>query len=193
MTSRVDNRPEDWRQLVSPENRSNHGRIRRMLIGVTSRVLWQLIGHRDFAGKRETHDAPVFGVPGVVSRPGGRNAEAFVAFAGEGASSPGIIGVRDPEQFAAIVAALENGELGKGETAIGAGTEGSVACLMHWRAVGTIEARSPGGTAHDLALKADIEAIKTAADAAVTFGDFKAALAALGVAWPAGTTVLKGE
>jgi hypothetical protein len=148
--SHTSNRPEDWRDAESQENRSNLGRLRRMAIGVTTKLLWQLIGHKQLDGRDETPLAEVFGGLGMIARPGGRNAEAFVAFPGEGASEPCIIAIRDQQMAAALKAALTGGELGTGEIAIGAGTDGSVACLAHWKADGTVEIRTPSGEAKSL-------------------------------------------
>lgn len=199
----TDNTPAEWLAANSTRYRAELGRVRRMLIGVTSRVLWQLIGHRGLDNKLETREAEVFGGAGMIARPGGRNAEAIVVFTGEGASSPMIVAIRDQQMAAALATALTGGELGTGEVAIGAGVEGEVAGLTHWKADGTIEHRSQAGAAVSLATKADLQRVITAIDAAITtlggalaapeLAALKAALLALIPAWPAGTSVLKGE
>lgn len=145
----------------SPKTRADMGRIRRMAIGITTRVLWQLLGHVGLDGKRETRNAEVFGGAGMAARPGGRNAEAVVVFPGEGASSPIVVAVRDEEMRLAIVAALTGGTLGAGEIALGAGTEGTVEVVLHLKTDGTIEARSAGGAAASLALKSDVETLRS--------------------------------
>lgn len=149
-TSRTSNNPSEWRDIAGPKNRADLGRVRRMLIGVTSRFLWQLIGHRQLDGKTETREAEVFGGAGMISRPGGRNAEAVVIFQGEGASAPLVVGIRDQQMAAALAAALTGGALNLGELAIGAGVDGTVACLLHMRADGTVEVRTPSGVAKEL-------------------------------------------
>lgn len=146
----TNNTPGDWAEENSRKVRAEYGRIRRMLIGVTSKVLWQLIGHRQLDGKLETREAEVFGGAGMIARPGGRNAEAIVVFTGDGASSPLIVAIRDQQMAAALAAALTGGSLGTGEVAVGAGADGEVACLAHWKTDGTIEIRSPTGEAKQL-------------------------------------------
>jgi len=150
MTSHTSNRSNEWAEAESQKTRADAGRIRRMLIGVTSKILWQLIGHKNLDGKPETPKAEVFGGAGMIARPGGRNAEAIVVFPGEGASEPLIVAVRDEQMAAALRAALTGGELGNGEVAFGAGVDGSVACLLHMRADGTVEVRTPSGEAKSL-------------------------------------------
>lgn len=148
--SKTSNTPGDWAGNESAETRSMYGRLRRMVLGVTSRLLWQLIDHVGLDGKRGTRDAEVFNGAGMIARPGGRNAEAIVFFQGQGASDPLIIAIRDQQMAAALQAALTGGELGAGEVALGAGTEGSVECLVHLRTDGTVEIRTPTGEAKSL-------------------------------------------
>lgn len=174
-----------------------------MAVTLTTRALWQVVGHLLLDGSRETRDAEVFGGAGVAARPGGSNIEAIVVFPGEGASSPLLIAVRDEEMRRALVAALAGGQLERGEIALGAGVDGSIAALLHVRAGGTIEARTPGGTALELTPKAELERFLAALDAAIAMlggavaapelAALKTALEALLPPWPAGTTVLKGE
>lgn len=157
------NGPGEWQEEASMRNRSMLGKLRRMVIGVTSRALWQVIGHKILDGKDETHDAEVFGGANTATRPGGRNAEAIVMF-GDTGSEPRIVAVRDPEMTSALIAILTGG-LKLGEHAACAGTAGTVACLMHLKADGTVEIRTAAGVALPLALKSDVDALATYVDA----------------------------
>lgn len=139
------NNPADWSRAHGPDARTLAGKVRRFVLGVTTRTLWQIIGHTLLDAKPETHNAEVFGGAGFVNRPGGRNAEAMVIFTGETAMSPCIIAIRDQEMAAALIAAL--GGLALGESAMGSGEEGEVACFVHCKADGTVHVRTPSGTA----------------------------------------------
>ncbi len=159
MTTATRNGPEEWRNAGSPETRSIMGKLRRMVIGVTSRVLWQVIGHKQLDTKDETHEAEVYAGANTLSRPGGRNAEAIVIFPGEGVGSPTIVAIRDQQMAAALQAAIAGG-LAVGEHAQCAGVSGTVACLAHWKSDGTVEIRTAAGVALPLATKADIDALR---------------------------------
>jgi hypothetical protein len=195
------NGPGDWRDIQKPEARSLAGRIRRMAIGVTSRMLWQLLGHRGLDGKVETRDAEVFGAAGIFGRPGGRNSEAIVIFPGEGAMSPIVVAVRDEQMRAAVVAAISGG-IATGETAIASGTNGTVSAMVHVRANGTVEVRAPGGAAVALATQASVDAFRVSYNThthSVPGGGGVGTVQATAVPVApivtaiAGTTVLKGQ
>lgn len=164
------------------------GMIRRMAVGVTSRTFWQVLGHQLLDGLRETRSAEVFQGVGIVARPpNGSSTETIVVFPAGGAAQPVIVGARDVATARAAV-----GELAPDETAIY-----TSAAVIVIKAGGTVEIRTPGGTAVPLATKADLEALRSAiVGAATVAGDGGAAFkTALLAAWPGpvGTTVLKAE
>lgn len=173
--------------------------LRRMAISLTAKALWQLVGFRGQDGATETRNVEPFTGIGFYSRPSlNGKPEAIVVMVGAGggivdaAVSPGtpaIVATRDEQTRAAVA-----GDLQPDETAI----FNSLAILLV-KADGTFEARSVAGIAKQLAFNDQLTALKAAiAGAAVVAGDGGAALkanilAALGGAWPVGTTKLKGE
>lgn len=189
--SRTDNTTSDYRDETSPATRGIAGMIRRMAVKLTEGALWQVAGHLLFDSRTpETKNAEVFGTLGFYSRPKpGVNAEVIVVFPG-GSSNPVIIGTRD-EELRATVAALN-----QGETAVC-----NRATIILCKANGTVEIRTPGGSASALATKADIDALKswavghTHVVAGVTAGAAAVTSATpLPVAPSAtGTTVLKAQ
>jgi hypothetical protein len=199
------NGPGEWADTNSPARREVFGAIRRMAITLTSRALWQLIGHDLPDGRKEARPANVFSGIGFFARPKATDrAEAIVLFPGAGAGHPAIVAMRNEDARKIIEAALNAGAgLAEGETvAYGA------AALLHFKADGTLEARTPGGVAVELALKTDVSKIETAiAGATITPNDGGATLKATIIAglstslhgaagttpWPVGTTKLKGQ
>lgn len=166
------------------------GQIRRVAITITSKALWQLSGFRQLDGSTETFSGEPFLGIGFHARPAASGKpEAIVLMPGDTASSPVVVAVRDEATRQAIANALA-----ADETAI---FNSKVIAIA--KADGTFEVRSKTGIAVELATKADLAALKAAiAGAAVVSNDGGAALrtnilAALGGAWPAGTSKLKGE
>lgn len=166
------------------------GMVRRMAIGVTSRALWQVIGHRLIdSADIETRDAAPFSGIGFYARPpSSGKPEAVVVYTGGDGASPTIVAVRDEKTRAAVA-----GQIAAGETMVF-----NAAAVVYLRADGTIEIRSASGTALALPTLADVVAIKSAiAGAAVVAGDggatFKTNIVAALAGWPTGTTKLRAE
>lgn len=186
MSSNSDNTTKEWRDETSTERRDYLGMLRRMAVKLTQGATWQVIGHLLLDGKREARDAELFGgTLGFYSRPvAGAAAEAIV-WNREGAD-PVIIATRD-EDLRKLFA------LNQGETAMC-----NRATIVLCKPNGTVEIRTPGGTAAFLATKADLDDLKDAISGAATVaGDggaaFKANVLAALAGWPAGTTVLKAQ
>jgi hypothetical protein len=193
--------PQEHANETDPEARSLRGMIRRALIGLTqaggvAAGIWQVLGPK-FEGKRDTQQAEAWQGIGFASRPRAGHGEAIVVAVGAAGKAtggaPAIVATRD-EGLRQLAAAV----LGEDETAT-FNSKATVAIT----AGGAIEARSIGGTAHDLALKADVQAIRGAITTAINaltaavqpspeLAALAAALDAI-VTWPVGTTVLKGE
>lgn len=168
--------------------------LRRMSIKVTSRALWQVIGHRLLDGSRETRDAEVFYGIGFWARPkSSEKAEAFVTFAAGGSGSPLIIATRNEDARRVVAAALSGGTIAEGETLI----YGSPGCaIVYCKANGTVEIRLPGGAAVSLALKSDVQEVVTKFNAhthVVSGGTAAVVVGAQQAAAPTGTSVLKGQ
>lgn len=180
--------PEDFRAEVSAAARDVAGLVRRMAITLTSRPLWQLVGHLLLDGTtRETRDAEPFTGVGFYSRPpADGNPEAVVVFAGAG-GKPLIVATRDEKTRAAVFAAA--GELGPGDAALF-----SPAAIVIAKADGTVEIRTPGGAAVALATLADVQALRDWA-AGMAYGGSGSVVPVGGAAPPnpTGTTVLKAE
>lgn len=144
--------PKEFGDQVSPQTRNILGQLRRMVVSLTTRALWQVVGHRLLDNTTETRDAEVFSGIGFYSRPSASgNPEAIVIFQG-GAANPVIVATRDEKTRAAVA-----GSLAAGETAIF-----NSASIVVLKANGDIEIRSSGGDAAAVAMKADLDAFKAA-------------------------------
>lgn len=188
---------QDQRAALSEIARDAAGRIRRFVLGVTSRALWQIIGHTLLDGTVETENAEVFTGIGFYARPpsSGGNPEAIVVYPG-GAGNPVIVAARD-EKTRQAVAQLE-----ADETAVFTSK-----AMIAIKADGTVEIRTVDGTAAALATKNDLAVLRQAATTAViavgaggaaaifTAADalLAAAVPPTGPTWPDGTKTLKAE
>lgn len=175
------------------------GAIRRMAITATAKALWKLSGFRLPDGTIEKPEAEAFTGIGFFARPPTNGKpEAIVLLLGDDAGAPVVVAVRDEKTRQAIV-----GALAVDETAIF-----NSASLVRINADGTIEARSSGGVAVELATKADLQKLEAAiAGATVVASDGGASLKATilqglasslhgpggAIPWPLGTSKLKGE
>ena len=175
---------EDFAQAASAFRREMAGAIRRMMIGAAPGSIWQLVGHYLFdTTKQETRDAPYFHNIGTFARPPANNgsAEAIMMQVG-GANGPAIVATRDEATRAKVddIAADES-------------TLYNSQSRVYVKADSTIEARSHGGTAKELAfndaLKLLIDTIKGAASGNAIPG----AVAAAFPADPTGTAKFKAE
>ena len=187
------------REDTGAKARDLKGVARRMLIKFTDRVLWQLTGHR-LQAHTETVEAEAFTNVGFFSRPreGTKTAEAILQRIGD-AQHVVVVATRDEDLRALFAGDLD---------------EADIAALFNSNVIvvlkgSTAEVKSRGGTAVSLAPNAELERLRAAIDdaiAAVTLAGgpsaaaalvalnaFADALDALLPAWPAGTTVLKGE
>lgn len=171
------------REEQDPDKLHQRGSIRRMVVTLTTRSIWQLAGFLLGEGRREAVAAEVFGGIGFFARPpASGKPEAIVLMVGDDARQPVVVAVRDEKTRQAIAAALlEN------ETAMF-----NDAALVHIKAGGTIEARSKLGVAVSLATKADVAALVAWVNAHVHPGSGAPPTPPL-AGGPAGTTVLKGE
>lgn len=148
------NGPRELAEAIGPAARAAAGAIRRFAIGVTSKALWQLVGHRLLDNTVETHTAEVFNGIGIYARPPtDGKPEAIVVHPGGAASNPCIVGLRDEATRQAVFAAI--GELEAGETAVF--NRVSVAIF---KAGGDIEIRSLGGTAGKVALYDELKSLR---------------------------------
>lgn len=161
----------DYKREQGPDARTNASRIRRMLLGVTSRVFWQLVGYKSHETKQPTTDAENFSGIGFYARPRSSDrAEAILASVADARHSV-IVATRN-EDVRKVMADLD-----EDETAIF--TSSAIVII---NADGTVEVRSQLGVAQSLAN----EVYRTAEDVMLT------AVAALctaiaGMTAPAGT------
>lgn len=186
---------------VAPLIRRMLGGIRKMVVELTGSTansapkgsIWTV---RGYDGVSEKFPAEVYSNVGFYSRPPDPTSEnrvqtEAVVVNGGDAKNPMIVATRDERTRKASV-----GDLAPDESAMH-----NSQAKVHVKADGTIEACSVGGTAVELATKADLEALKAAIQGwVVSAGDggaaLKAALTTLFTGpptWPAGTTKLKGE
>ena len=181
--------PRDHARATDPLARLLRGLVRRFSVSTTRGALWQLLGLRGLDGDDEVTSVEVFHGIGIAARPpASGKPEAIVVNVG-GAKAPVIVATRDQKTLDAVLADV--GELEAGSTLVYA-----AGAVIYVRANGTVEIRTPGGTAGALALEANLTALRAAIQGAVISpGDGGAALktAILAASWTTGTTVLKGE
>lgn len=148
--------PGELADSVGSVARATLGLVRRMAIKVTSRALWQVIGHRLIDGSRETRDAEVFYGIGFWSRPkSSEKAEAIVAFVGGDAGNPVVVASRNEDARRYVQSLI--GTIAEGDTVI----HGSIGTPIVWlKNDGTAEIRTAGGTAVPLATLADVQALR---------------------------------
>jgi phage gp45-like len=191
--------PGDFAAALGEHARRLAGMARRFVVTLSTKAIWQLKGHTLPNGVIETRQAEVFSGIGFYSRPAdGGKPEAFAIFTGDGGGNPVVVATRDEATRAASV-----GDLAAGETAIY--TDKAVVIV---KADGSIEARSVGGVAVELATKADLAKLESAIlGATVVGGDGGASLRTTMSAglptslhgaggttpWPAGTSKFKAE
>jgi phage gp45-like len=142
---------EDFAQETSAFRRYVYGMIRRFAITLTDAARWQLLGQRGGAGGDEIlSDVEAFTGIGFYSRPpsSGGNPEAIGVGVG-GTRTTVIVAARDEATRQAVAGDLPPDS----------------AAMFNTRAIlvinpdGTVEIRTPSGTAVELALKSDVEAV----------------------------------
>ena len=165
-----------------------------MAVTLTSKVFWQLTGHRLPDGTKETRNAEVFSGIGFYARPNANHRAEAVVIMPSGASQPIVVASRDEDARKAIA------NIAADETAMF-----NSATIILIKADGTVEIRTAAGTALNLATKQDLDILRGAiASAAIALGAGGAATinaaadtayAGLfpGQVWPRGTKKLKGE
>lgn len=181
--------PKDFARQTSADFRAVRGALRRLVVTLTEGAKWQLSG-RKVTGDQETVDVEVFGGIGYHARPrasGGSPEAVVVSLGGNGA--PVAIATRD-EQTRQTVA----GSLDPDETAI----HNSQAIVVV-KANGTVEIRSANGIAVPLALKSDVEALRTTfidhthTGTSVSGGAVTTIVTTSVPAFVVGSSILKGE
>lgn len=141
---------DDFANALDPFTQRVRGMVRRVVVKLTTKVAWQLLGFDSPAGKN-TFNSELFPGIGYYSRPpaNGTKVEAIVLSVGSEASTPAIVATRDEATRAAVA-----GDLKDDETAVF-----NSRAIVRINQDGTIEARSAGGTAVSLATKADLQAL----------------------------------
>jgi phage gp45-like len=182
----------ELQRITDPVIRALIGAIRRMVVTVTSRALWQVTGY-EIDGTTETQQAEPFSGIGFYARPAASGKPEAIVVSAAGAKSPAIVATRDEKTRAAVAGGLAADEA----------IVFSSAAVVHVRANGTVEIRTPGGSAVPLATLADVQALReafnshvhvlTIAAAPGSGGTGTAAPTATPAPAPAGTTVLKGQ
>lgn len=146
----TDDTTREWREQISTDRRTWTGMIRRMAITLTNGAFWQVVGHLLIDGKtKETREAEVFSGIGFYARPKARaNAEALVVFPG-GAANPVVVGTRD-EDVRKKVANIDQDEAAAYNTV----------AVLHITKGAQIHARTPGGTAVELAKVSELNDLR---------------------------------
>lgn len=174
---------------TSPLLRVMRGMVRRFTVSTSRLPIWRLLGVRGADGDDEVVSAEVFSGVGFAARPAAAGTPEVIAVTVGGSKAVVVVASRDEKTLAGIRATM--GELAAGDTLVY-----SSAAIVHVRANGTVEVRTPAGTAGALARQQNLEALRAAIqNAVISPGDGGAALktAILAATWTDGTTVLKGE
>lgn len=181
--------PVEMHEEVGARARGEAGRIRRMTITRTNSALYQVTGHRLLDDDVETRDAEIFHGVGFAARPSeDADTEAIVAFVG-GPGNPIIIATRQEAVRRVIAADLEADETQLHNSAV----------LIRIKNDGTVEIRTSGGVAQELATKADVAALRATFNththqyAPGPDPPVPTAPPAIAAAAPVGTSVLKAE
>lgn len=164
--------------------------IRRMAVSLTTKVLWQLVGHKLPDGTTETVNAEPFnGIGFYALPPSDGKPEAIVLQVG-GSQTLVIVGVRDEKTRAASAGSLKANESAMFNTL----------SIFIVKDDGVMEARSIHGAALAVAQNPDLAAlVSTLSSVAPGFGSGDAAIAALQAyvsahpGFPIGSTKLKAE
>lgn len=174
---------EDFAKELSEWYRLLRGMVRRVAVTLTSGVKWQVLGQRAGQGGDETWDVEPFTGIGFYARPPSSGNPEAIAVALGGAKSTAIVATRDE-----ATRKTGAGDLVEDETCA-FNSQVRVQCKQD----GTIEARTHGGTASELAKNSEHADTRTKLNELITA--FNAAtgatIATLGA--PGGTSVLKGE
>lgn len=141
-------------ETTDPRWISVRGMVRRMVVSLTNAVKWQLTGVPLPDGNGgvapEVRSAEVFSGIGFFSRPPKTGApEAAVLSLGGDASAPLVVATRDEKTRAEVA-----GDLDEDET-----ITFNSSTIVYNKKNGTVEIRTPSGTAVELALKSDVEAV----------------------------------
>lgn len=183
------------RTTTDPFRTRVRGAVRRMLIKLTTKALWQLAGHK-IDGTEEVIKAEPFSGIGIAARPpASGKPEAIVAMLND-AEAPVIIAIRDEKTRAAVAGALKLGETMVHTDKL----------VVHLTAEEIIELRKVGGVAGFVALLSDLSRLKVAlvswvptgtlADGTALKTILTAFFAGTGAfagqgTWPTGSTVVK--
>jgi len=176
----------DFARDTSMRERAGRGMLRRMVVKLTTRPLWQMLGHL-LEGARETVEVEPFQGLGFFARPRANSrTEAIVAFVG-GAEQPVAVATRDEDLRRSIDSALGGQEE---DSAIVA----SSTAIVYVRANGEVEIRTPGGAAVPLLTRAEFlrHGHATAGTGTPSPPIDVSPLVGSSVTFP-GTSVLKGE
>jgi hypothetical protein len=165
--------------------------VRRYVVTAARGAFWKILGVRLPDGN-ETNTIELFsGIGFYATPPASGKPEVIVVNVGN-AKAPVIVATRDWKTLKAVLAQL--GEVDAGSTIVHNG-----AAVLYMRPNGTVEIRTPGGTAKRLATVDDVQAVRDdlhlhehlyvppGGPPAVTTTGGPAVTA------PVGTTVLKGE
>ncbi len=167
------------------------GLVRRLAVSKAAALLWDLLGVRvgtSSTARERIKAEPFYGI-GIMALPSNGGAPEAIVLNVAGALAPVIVAARDAKaQQAAVPSNMSAGEV----------CVYSDGAIVYVRANGTVEVRTPSGTAKRLLTVEDGAALKQAISTAATGTSdggaaFKANLTANLNGWPTGTTVLKGE
>lgn len=175
---------ERFARVTDPESNARRGSIRRMVVSRAGAVLWQLLGFTVGGKKEATRGIEVFHGVGITAIPASDGKPEAIVINVVDANAPVIIATRDEKTRAAVVPSGMNA----GETCVYSG-----AAIVYLKVDGTVEIRTPGGTASRLATVEDVEALAEFVNGLFVGGSGSAVIPANTVPRPTGTTVLKGE
>lgn len=144
--------PKALARATDPVERKLAGLVRRMAIAATAKALWQVAGYLLPDSKREVLFAELFAGIGLYGRPpADSKPEAVVVNVGGAAGAPAIVGIRDEQTRAAVAGAVKADETMLYNSKV----------VVYLKDNGTLEARTVGGVAVELALKSDVQDVVT--------------------------------
>lgn len=183
--SSSDDTVDDFRYQTSHDRRAALAQARRMAVTLTSSSIWQVTGHLLLDNRTpETRQPDAYNGIGFYARPHqGSQAEAIVLFIG-GPENPVVVATRDEALRAAVA------DLDEDETAMF-----NRSTIVLCKKDGTVEIRSPSGTAHKLVtVEQHNDLVDKLAALTLPVSGATAGPPALGTfSHAAGTQVLKGE
>ena len=172
-------------EATSPALIALRGMVRRMVVAKAGALLWDLLGVQvgTTAATRERPKAEAFYGIGIAALPAANGRPEAIVLNVGAAKAPVIVAARDAKTQQEVVPTLAAGDI----------CVYSSGAIVHVRADGTVEIRTPNGVAKRLATVDDVNALAVFVNNLAVGGTGSAVIPPNTVPRPVGTQVLKGE